>query len=255
MIHIKLYHPTEKELMATLSLLYKTQYAINESIKISIPKVGEIIDKNEDDYYSLVSLLTAMPIDMIAQLDEAGIDFTTINEYDLFLLMFNAIKNQDTSLIFGELDLSKFKFAETENETNKSLVLLNTEQDVIIDRLIYNQIASVLRKIHHLEKNRRKPANEEAKQYMIERARARMKRTKKRQTDSQLESIIIAMVNSEQYKYNFEETKGLSIYQFNESVQQVIKKNDYNNRMYGVYTGTINIKDLSQDDLNWLIRK
>lgn len=47
----------------------------------------------------------------------------------------------------------------------------------------------------------------------------------------------------------------LSIYQFNESVRQIIKKIDYDNKMYGVYAGTVSAKDLSQDDLNWLTHK
>ena len=156
-------------------------------------------------------------------------------------------------MIFGDLDLSKFKIAV--NEENGTVVLLDEEHDIKIDRAIHGQIAGVLRKIHHLEKNRRKPANDEAKQFMLKRARDKMKRRKNRKEDSQLESLIVAMVNTEQYKYDFEGTRELSIYQFNESVRQVIKKVDYDNRMYGVYTGTINAKELSQDDLNWLTHK
>lgn len=240
--------------MATRNLLYKRSYAINDSIKISIPLVGDILDNdNEDNYYSLVSVLTAMPIDMMVQLDEAGIDFTSINDYELFLLMFDGIKSQDTSLIFGDLDLTKFNIAI--NEQNGTVVLLDSENNITIDRAIHSQIAGILRIIHHLEKNRRKPANPEAKEFLLERAKAKIKRRKNRTEDSQLESLIIAMVNAEPYKYDFEGTRELSIYQFNESVRQVIKKVDYNNRMYGVYTGTINVKELSQDDLNWLAHK
>ena len=237
--------------MSTLNLLYQKQYAINDSIHIIIPTVGQIID-NEDAYYGMVSILTAMPIDFLAQLDDAGIDFDSINEYELFLLMFTGLKTQDTSLIFGDLDLTKFKMAV--NEENDTVVLLDKENDIVIDRAIHGQIAAVLRKIHHLEKNNRKPANQEAKEYMLKRAREKMRR-KSRKEDSQLESLIIAMVNTEQYKYDFEGTKELSIYQFNESVRQVIKKVDYDKRMIGVYAGTIDAKELSQDDLNWLIHK
>ena len=238
--------------MSTLNLLYQRRYAINDSIGIIIPTVGEIID-NEDAYYNLVSVLTAMPIDLMVQLEDAGIDFMSINEYELFLLMFAGFKDQDTSLIFGDLDLSKFKIAV--NEQNGNMVLRDEENDIKIDRAIHSQIAGVLRKIHHLEKNRRKPANDEAKEFMLKRARDKMKRRKNRKEDSQLEALIVAMVNTEQYKYDFEGTRELSIYQFNESARQVIKKVDYDNRMYGVYTGSINAKDLSQDDLNWLIHK
>ena len=238
--------------MATLNLLYKQEYAINEHIKIQIPTVGEVLD-NEDDYYTMVTMLTAMPVDMMVQLDDIGVDFTAINEYELFLILFNALKDKDTSLIFGELDLKPFRSAV--NPQNNTIVLRNKETGVVIDRGIQGQVASVLRKIHNLKRNNRKPANQEAREYMLQRAREKMRRRSKCMNDSQLEELIVAMVNTEQFHYGFEGTRELSIYQFNESVRQVIKKIDYDNRMHGVYAGTVNAKELSQDDLNWLTHK
>nr|DAF12291.1 MAG TPA: hypothetical protein [Caudoviricetes sp.] len=235
--------------MSDVNLLYKREYCINDQIRIMIPEIGDVID-NESDYYSLVTALTSMPIDLMVQLDDAGIDYTTINDYDLFLILFNSIASQDTSLVFGDLDLSKFELAL--NKENGMLVVMNPEKGIVIDRAIYNQIATVLRKIHHLEKNRRKPANEEAKEYMLERARQKLKRQKNKAYKSQIEPLIIAMVNTEQYKYNFEETRALTIYQFNESVRQVSKKVDYDNVMYGVYAGTVDPKGLNKDILNWV---
>lgn len=234
------------------NLLYKHSVRINDYIAIYIPTVGEIVD-NEGDYYAMVSLITAMPIDLMVQLDEMGVDFTTINEWELFVLLFNGLKGQNTSLIFKDLDLSKFRIAT--NTENGEIVLLDREHDYVIDRAIYNQIANTLRKIHHLEKNIRKPANKEAQDYMLKRARAKQRRNKNKEQKSHLEPIIIAMVNTEQFKYGFEGVKELTIYQFNESVRQIIKKVDYDNKMYGVYAGTISTKDLSQDDLNWLNNK
>lgn len=238
--------------MATINLLYKKEYIINDFIKIPIPKVGDILEC-EDEYYGLVALLTAMPIDMMVQLDDIGIDFTTINEYDLFLLLFRTLQERDTSMVFGELDLKPFQTAV--NEQNGNIVLVNEKTGVMIDRAIHGRIASALRVIHHLEKNRRKPANGEAKEYMLKRARDKIRRRRNRSTRSQLEDLIVALVNTEQYHYGFEGTRELSIYQFNESVRQVIKKIDYDNKMRGVYAGTVSAKDLSQDDFNWLSHK
>ena len=167
--------------MATLNLLYKQEYAINEHIKIQIPTVGEVLD-NEDDYYTMVTMLTAMPVDMMVQLDDIGVDFTAINEYELFLILFNALKDKDTSLIFGELDLKPFRSAV--NPQNNTIVLRNKETGVVIDRGIQGQIASVLRKIHNLKRNNRKPANQEAREYMLQRAREKMRRRSKRMNDS-----------------------------------------------------------------------
>ena len=236
----------------TRNFLYRRIIPINDKIGVYVPYVGEIL-QCEDEYYSLVSLFTAMPIDYMVQLDDLGIDFTAINEWQMFLLFFNAIKFKNMSMILGSLDLSKFEIGV--NEQNGHVVLIDTEHDIRIDRALHGQIADALRKVHHLEKNRRKPANGDAKKYMLERARKKLKRRQNRVEDSQLESLIIAMVNTEQFKYDFEGTLELSIYQFNESVRQIIKKVDYDNRMYGIYAGTINAKDLNPDDLNWLIHK
>lgn len=238
--------------MSIRNLLYKNELVINDSIKIVIPTVGQILD-NEEGYYGLVSQLVAMPIDLMVPLDDAGIDFTQINEYDLFLLLFPNLQTQDTSLIFGDLDLKKFSLAI--NEENGMTVMLDKENDIIIDRAIYGRIADSLRQIHHIEKNIKKPANKEAQDYLLERARKKLKRRMGRIEDSQIESLITAMVNTQQFKYTFEGVRDLTIYQFNESVKQVVKKVDYENKMFGVYTGNLDVKTLNQDDLNWLVHK
>ena len=117
--------------MQTINLLFRREYAINDNIRIQIPTVGEVLE-DEDGYYSLVSILTAMPIDFMVQLDDLGIDFTQINEYELFLLLFPSIQKQDTHLVFGDLDLSKFKFAQ--NESTGQTVLIDDENDIVIDQ-------------------------------------------------------------------------------------------------------------------------
>ena len=217
-----------------------------------IPSVRDIL-QDEDGYYSLVNCITAMPIDMMCQLDDIGIDFTSISAYDLFLLLFNGIKEFDTSLVFGDINLNKFEVAI--NEQNGNIILLDRENDIVIDKAIHDKMATILRNIHGIEKNNKKPANEQARTYMLERARIKMKRNKGKQKKSQLEPLIISMVCTEQYKYDFDGTLNLSIYQFNECVKQIMRKVAYDNRMIGVYAGTVSAKELSRDDLNWLVQQ
>ncbi len=238
--------------MSSINLLYQTYYAINEHIKIAIPTVEEVL-RDEDSYYSLVTIITSMPYDLMLELDDMGIDYTSINEWELFIMMFPLLQSQDTSLIFKDLDLSNFELKE--NEQNHTLVLIDEDSGVVIDRAIHGQIAATLRKIHHLKRNHRRPGNEEAKKYLLERARAKRNRRKNKKDISQLESLIIALVNTEQFKYDYEGVKQLSIYQFNESVQQIIWKIDYEHRMHGVYAGTVNTEKMSQDEFNWLQHK
>lgn len=235
-------------------LLYAKSFPINKNSKISItvPTVGQILE-NEDAYGGLVTIVTATPSDFMVQLDDVGIDFSTLSSFELFLMLFKDLQKLDTSLVFGDLDLSKFE--RQINCQNGNQLLRDKESGIVIDRAIHDQICRVLRKINHLEKHDKKPANEEAKKYMLERARIKMRRAAHRSKPSQLEDLIVAMVNTEQFKYDYDSVLNLSIYQFYESVYQIIKKINYDNTMIGCYAGTVNIKELSQDDLNWLSRK
>lgn len=238
--------------MTGTCLLYDGSIPITEQIGIVIPTVGDILD-HEDDYYALVSMLTAMPIDFMVQLDDMGVDFSTINEYQLFLILFGTIREMDTKLIFGDLDLSRFELAK--HIESGMPVIYDEADDIVIDRVVHTKIANTLREIHHLEKDVRKPGNEDAKEYMLERARKKLKRRKKRKEKSQLQQMIVAMVNTEQFKYDFRGVRDLTIYQFNESVRQIQHKIDYDNKMHGIYAGTVDPKKINQDDLNWLIHK
>lgn len=205
---------------------------------------------NEQNYNSLVNIFTSMPIDAMVLLDDVGIDFTEIDEWELFILFFTSLKEQDTSMILGDLDLSKFEVAY--NDDNNQIVLVDTENDIKIDKLIHSEIANTLRKLHGLEKNLRKPANKEAREYLIEKERKKLRRRARRKQSSQMEDIIIALVNSEQFKYNFETVRDMSIYQFKKSVTQIVGKVYYDNLMIGVYTGNIDPKTVDQNDLNWI---
>lgn len=236
--------------MPVLNLLYEDHILVDEKIRIKIPTVGEILQK-EDDYYSVISILTAMPIDFMVQLDDLGIDFSQITEYELFLRLFPCLQTMDTSLVFDGMDLKNFQYAQ--DESGGSIVLVDRINDIVIDKKIYLKIASILRSIHGIKKDIRTPANKEARDYMVEIARRRQKRKRGRSEKSHLEIKIVALVNTEQFKYDFESTKGLTIYQFNESMKQIVKKIDYENRMYGVYSGTIKVSDLNDSDLNWMI--
>lgn len=235
-----------------MNLLYKREIPVTDKIKIVIPSVGEILE-HEAEYLSVVNAFTCMPIDMIAQLDEAGIDFDSISPYELFLMLFGGLREADTSLVLGDLDLKKFDLAIDEKTSRP--VLLDRENDIVIDRIVYMKISDTLRLLNNLEKNRRKPANKEARDYMLERARLKQKRNTRKPFESQLEPLIIAMVNTEQFKYDYDGTRELSIYQFYQSVRQIIHKVEYDNRMIGVYSGTVSTKSLNPEDFNWLTHK
>lgn len=231
------------------SLLYCKTHKITDKISVRVPTVRDILD-NEDEYYSAVALFVSTPYDMMAQLDSVGIDFTEINDWDLFCLMFRELQRRDLSLIFDDLDLSKFIIKS--NEKNGEIIFVNEELDIVIDRGIHTQITNFLRDVLNIERHDKKPANEEAKKYMIERARKKLRRQKRNKTEHQLEHFIISLVNTAEFSYDYQSVLDLTIYQFNVSLRQIIKKVKFDKLMIGCYAGTVNTKTIDPSELVWI---
>ena len=66
-----------------LSIYRGKDIEITDHIKIHQPTIGDIEEYGEKEYFSLISVFIATPFDMIAQLDQQGIDFTKITDFDL----------------------------------------------------------------------------------------------------------------------------------------------------------------------------
>lgn len=235
------------------SLLIARSVPITDFLSIYIPTVGEILSSDDREYYQMVTTLTSSPYDLMVQLDDMGIDYEQITDFELFMLLFQSLQNKDLSLIFPGLDPSLLKPAK--NNENGQIVLWDAENRIVIDELIYNEICDALRKIHFTEKPKYKAGNKEAKEFLIERTRLKQKRQAKKPYRSFLEDLVVAMVNTEEFKYNYEQTMDLTIYQFNASVRQIQRKINYNHVMSGCYFGTVDIKKIDQRELNWLTQE
>ncbi len=232
-------------------LLYADRYDINDKVYVKIPTVGEVL-ADEDKYFEIVYTIIATPYDLMVQLDDNGIDFTKISSFDLFCLLFGHLRELDTSLVFGDLDLNKFSVAI--NNQNGNHVLRDEENDITIDRAIHGQICACLRKLLNIPKTEKQPGNEEGRLYMLEKARKKAKRKKKKQqSESQIEDLIVALVNTAEFPYDYESVKDLTIYQFYASLKQITHKVKFDKTMIGVYAGTVAFDKLSEDERSWIM--
>lgn len=79
----------------SLQLIGRKEYQYNQNITINIPLLKQIRSKNpkeESNFWQEVNLFVITPSDMISELDSQGIDFQTVSEFGLFLLLFDKYK-------------------------------------------------------------------------------------------------------------------------------------------------------------------
>ena len=234
------------------SLLKLDKVDITDYMSIRIPTVGEILD-NEQDYYSIITSLTATPYQYMVQLDDLGLDFSKITDYELFMMLFASYAKSDLSMIFGNLYTADYSVFIDNTNSTKVIYSPTNGENYQINEYVYSQIVDAIRKINNLERIKWKAGNDAAKKYLIDKERKKQKRNANKPYEPYLEKLVIALVNSPEFKYNYEETMDLSIYKFNQSFKQIQTRLTFNNTMIGVYAGTVDTSKLSDRScLSWL---
>lgn len=235
------------------SFLNLSSVDILPNFSVRIPTVGEILE-NERAYYSIVSSLTASPFQYMVQLDDLEIDYTDITDYELFKMLFLEYIKSDLTILFGDIDMSDFDIYVTKKDNKE--ILYSQRNNIVIDELVYNDLVDTIRKINLYEKIKSKPGNESARKYLLEKERRKQKRNAKKAYEPYLEKLVIALVNTSEFPYDYNSCMDLSIYKFNQSFKQIQQKITFDNTMIGLYAGTIDTSKLSNKDaLSWIANK
>lgn len=241
--------------MGGSSLLNKTSIQITDQLEIRIPTVGEVLSK-ENEYYSLVSIMTSTPYQYMVQLDDIGIDYTKITDFEMFQIFFPLYAKGDTSIIFGDLDLSDINIYH--DHSSNLDVLYSPSTEIKIDEFVYVTMAKAMRRVNLLKYERKRPKGEHTKKYLLEKERRHLKNLEimnrnKEFKQSYLERLIVSLVNNKNFKYNYETVCQLSIYNFYQSFQQIQHEINFNNVTHGIYAGTIDATKLQDRScLSWI---
>ena len=165
-------------------------FVVSKYIRLHQPSLGEICDYGEQEYYSMIYNLTATPQSLKVQLWDMGIDYTEITPYELFYQMLYKLYPQErTSIIFGNLDLTKFQVMQRKDD--ESIFLY---QEIFVGK-IFNQNNELLYEFFGLEDAARFIGCEIEK--LVEKLTVSDRYEDYKFTDVHLEPIVI-----DEYTYN-----------------------------------------------------
>lgn len=231
-----------------LQLYFGEEYVINEHIKIHQPTIGEVVNYGEASYFSTVHTITAIPSDMKSQLWDMELDWTELKDFELFMMLSQTLTPDKTGLLFGNLDFSKLK--PFQNNQNGNIVLANKETGVIIDEMIYLRIVNYLRKLHNIKPKVEKAFNKITKKVLIEEDRQKILHSKDKPFKSYLLPLISAVKVKQGYTKDY--VRNMGFYEFFDDVARMQLINNADHLLSGVYAGTIDMKKINKAELNWM---
>ena len=230
-----------------LSLYFGDPYVVNDDITIAIPKIGEVVKYGERQYYSMIQTITAIPSDMKSQLWDMGIDWTQIEDFQLFMMLAPTLPKDKTYILFGDLDLQAMR--PTENKQNDTVVLYNPDTGDVIDELAYGKIQSYLCAAHNITKKVEKAANEFTKKFMIDEDRQKLQYNAKQPYKSFLRPLISAVKCRQVYTLDYVRNMGLFEFFDDLSRLQIIVNADA--LLQGSYSGMVDTSKIPKKNFDW----
>lgn len=234
-----------------LKAYFGEPFHLNSKITLYSPTVGDIIEFGEQRYYAVVHSLTCIPSDMKSQLFDSGIDYEEISDFELFCMLTRGLTQEDTKLLLGDLDLSKFEVCI--NTQNGLKLLYDRQNDIKIDELIYYKIVSYIRKLHNIKPKVEKAKNKTTKKILIELDRQRIEQKKKdKNITSTLKPLVSAMMRYPGFKYKSYELKQCSLYEFMDTVMGANIYVSSTALLKGMYGGMVDSSKVDKKQLDWM---
>ena len=231
-----------------LQLYFGSPYIVNDYVTVRIPTIGEVVEYGEKRYYGMIQRITAIPSDMKASLWDMKLDWTQVENFQLFMMLVQTLTPDRTSILFGGLDFSKLK--PFRNNQNGDIVLADKEAGVVIDKMIYLRIVSYLRKAFNITPKVEKAANKMTKKVLIEEDRNRIKFNQDKPFKSFLLPLISAIKVKQGYTKDYVLNMGYVEFMDDVARAQVIHNADH--LLSGVYAGMIDVKKINKAELNWM---
>lgn len=232
-----------------LKLYIGDDYVINDQIKVLQPTIKEIAEFGERDFFSVVHTVTAIPSDMKSSLDDMGLDWVEVDDFELFCMLVQTLTPDKTGLLFGDLDFSKlrpFNHPRIEGE----IILADKETGLLIDKMIYLRIVTYLRKAFNITPKVEKAANKTTKKVLIEEDR----KNKELAKDKPFKSFLLPLISSVKVKqcYTKDYVLNMGYVEFMNDVARLQVINNADHLLSACYAGTIDMKKINKSELNWM---
>lgn len=237
-----------------LKLYLGSDIKIANGITLYQPTIGDIANYNESEYFSVAQTLCATPSSMKVQLDDMGLDYMQVDDFQLFMMLcqLKLLPPDKTKPLLGDLDLTQFKPYQKDGEEaylTNGQVAENGEL-IIINSIIYEILVTYIRKMHGFKKQVDKAGNAITRKVLIDEARKDIERSKDKQYKSFLVPLVSALQGRQGYTRDYVYNMGL--YEFMNQINRVQIIVQADAALQGSYSGFVDTKKLDKTIFDWM---
>lgn len=233
----------------TLMLLSGRPIRITDKIVYAQPTLEAVASFGEQEYYQVLSNLTAIPSDMKSILWDAQIDWMEFSDMELFYALAGRISKEKTEIFFPDIDFGKLMLIKNDYG---DLLLYDKSNNIKIDKYVFSKMQDCLCKSHGIKKKVERAGNKYTKQILIDEDRQKRELNKDKPFESNLFGYISALVNYSGFKYNYDSVWNLTMFQFMDAVNRARLINSTDHLLSGIYAGTVDGKKIKTAKLDWM---
>ena len=259
-----------------LKIYFGDPYPITENITLYQPSIQDIIDYGEAEFFAVLFMFIGNTTYRKLFLWDNGIDWNTMSDYELFCGLVKFLPPEKTSLLFGDIDFTKFNLYGlnyepepdeegkklTASEKRKKLfktyemshTFYNQEQDIEISAEVYHRIADVIRNTVHIFPKTEYTVGRTSKEMIIEEEREKVKKAEREAADhpvSTLQPLISMCINHPGFKYKSYELKEVHINEFMDSVSRLQVYEATHALMIGSKSGFIDTSKIPKEHFDF----
>ena len=235
-----------------LKLYLGSDIKVANGITLFQPTIGEIANYNESEYFSIASTICATPSSMKVALDDMGLDYMKVEDFQLFMMLCQSLSVDKTKPLLGDLDLTKFK-PHAVGDTDE-VVLVSSDVDengspIIINEIIYQILTTYIRKMHGFKKQVDKAGNAITRKVLIDEDRKAAERNKGKPYKSFLRPIISAVKCRMGYDMNY--IKNMGIFEIMDDLSRLNVIVQADAALTGSWSGMVDTKKIDKSVFDW----
>ncbi len=260
-----------------LKLYFGDPYPITDKITIYQPTIQDIIDYGENAFFAMLYVFIGNTTYRRLELWENGCDWNKITDYELFCRLVSLLPPEQTGILFGDLDFTKFKLMPTGVEIDEpepegkqtatekrkryfrlfeaSVTFKDEEHDIEINAETYHHLVDVLREMVNIFPKTEYTVGKTSKEIIIEEERTKLAKFTSEndgRSSSILQPWISSCVNHPGFKYRKDELRKIQINEFMDSVKRLQVYESTHALLGGAYSGFMDSSKIPNENFDFM---